>query len=99
MSQKLISHNQDLKKLQQEGYDIQIQESYLIIRKIPYVNSDKQIKLGDLISTLDLAGEKTSKPSDHTVFFTGDYPCDKEGNFIEGIRNEDFPELRSIAGK
>ena len=99
MSQKLISHNQDLKKLQKEGYDIQIQEAHLIIRKIPYVNSDNQINLGDLISTLELAGEKTSKPSDHTVFFTGCYPCDKEGNCIEGIRLEDSPEPQKIAGK
>ena len=99
MSQKLINHNTDLKKLQTEGYDIQIQESYLIIRKIPYVNSGKQIKFGDLISDLKLSGENTSKPSDHTVFFTGDYPCDKEGSPIEAIRNENFTKPQKIAGE
>ena len=99
MSQKLISRSSDLKKLKEEGYAIGIKESYLIISEIPYINSNKEIKYSELISELELAGDKTSKPSGHTVFFTGDYPCDKEGNFIEAIRNEDFSEPQQIAGK
>ena len=33
------------------------------------------------------------------MFFTGGYPCDKEGNCIEGIRLEDSSEPQKIAGK
>ncbi|MCI0601812.1 ThiF family adenylyltransferase [bacterium] len=87
MSRKLISHSADLKKLRDEGYDLQIRSGYLLVKDVPYVNSRKEIKLGILVSTLTLAGDITSRPEDHVAHFVGDYPCNADGKEIEQIRN------------
>ena len=53
MSQQLINHSPDLKRLRDEGYEIEIRGGYLLIHHIPYVDQNKQIQLGVLVSTLD----------------------------------------------
>lgn len=88
MSEQLINHSPDLKRLRDEGYDISIVSSYLIIRDIPYVNAQRQVERGILISSLDLAGDLTTQPSDHTVMFSGDHPCDKNGMQLHQIHHQ-----------
>lgn len=79
MSQQLINLSPDLKKLRDEGYEIAIISQLLIMRNVPYVNSDKEIKRGILISELSMSGNITAKPSQHTVYFAGEFPCDENG--------------------
>ena len=87
MSHKLISHSPDLKKLRDEGYEIEIKKGHLLVHSIPYVNSRKEIMRGILVSALgDLAGDRTSKPH-HVISFAGEHPCDKEGVVIQGIQH------------
>ena len=76
MSQPLISRSPDLKQLRDEGYDIEIRSTYLLIKTVPYVNSSKEIKFGTLVSDLSLAGDVTTTPSDHVMRFAGDYPLE-----------------------
>jgi hypothetical protein len=88
MSQLLLSHSPDLKQLMDEGYEVEIKGGYLLIHHIPYVNSDRKIKYGSLVSVLTLAGPtRTNRPADHTVYFIGDKPCHKEGNALVEIIN------------
>lgn len=89
MSQELINHNKDLKRLRDEGYHIEVYGGHLIVRHIPYVNSNREVKLGVLVSTLCLSGTKTMTPDTHVIMFTGDQPCDKNGKIIQGIVNSD----------
>ena len=70
MSQQLINHNSDLKRLRDEGYDVEVKSNYLLIKQVPYVNSNKEIKLGTLVSELSVAGDLTTTPKDHTVYFS-----------------------------
>lgn len=96
MSQQLISHNSDLKQLRDEGYEVEISQSrnYLIVRNIPYVNPDKEIQYGDLVSAISLAGDKTIKPKTHVAFFIGNYPCDQSGKKLMQIyHSNDTKEL------
>ena len=44
MSNSLISHNEDLLRLEKAGYHIKICGAYLIIENIPYVAEDGTIK-------------------------------------------------------
>src|SRR5258708_20144233 len=88
MSQQLISLSPDLKRLVDEGYDIEIRSNYLLIKSVPYVNSSRQIKLGTFVSTLNLGGNKTVKPDTHVAQFAGDYPCNQDGSPIEQIRHQ-----------
>lgn len=86
MSQKLVNHNPDLSRLRTDGYDLAIGKSkHLLIRDVPYVNSAKEVKRGIIVSDLDLAGETTTPPQSHVVFFVGEYPCKEDGSPLPGV--------------
>lgn len=85
MSQKLVSLNQDLSRLRSEGYDVSIKADHLVIKDVPFVNSQREIKRGILVSVLDIAGGKTLMPETHVIFFVGDYPCDTKGAPLPGV--------------
>ena len=85
MSPKLFSRSPDLKRLRDEGYFVQISGGFLVMREVPYVNDRKEVLTGTLISSLNMAGDKTHVPDTHVVFFDGDFPCDADGNPIQGI--------------
>ncbi len=87
MSRKLINLNPDLKKLQDQGFEIEIKGAYLLVHSVPYVNSHQKIGLGTLVSPLDLAGDVTVKPKSHVIQFTGEHPCNKDGSIITAIQN------------
>ncbi|MDA3926858.1 MAG: ThiF family adenylyltransferase [Kiritimatiellae bacterium] len=87
MSQQLISHNKDLKRLRDDGFDVGIVENHLVVRNIPYVTPQKEIKYGTLVSSLDLSGEKTVRPRTHVAMFCGEHPCETDGTKIKGIIN------------
>ena len=86
MSQKLVSRNPDLSRLRADGYDVEIAKSnHLLVRDVPYVNRNKEVKRGVLVSTLHLAGDATLPPDTHVVFFVGDIPCTSDGAVIPGV--------------
>jgi molybdopterin/thiamine biosynthesis adenylyltransferase len=88
MYQRLINHNPDLKKLQDEGYEIEIMNGFLLIHHIPYVTTTREIKFGVLACQLNLiSNEKVTRPGNHVIFFQGDHPCDKQGRIIQAIRH------------
>lgn len=79
MSTPLIDLNQDLNKLRAEGYETSIVAGNLVVSGIPYVNNQKTIGFGVIFCPLTLSENKTMPPSDHTVYFMGDHPCDQYG--------------------
>src|ERR1035441_7813411 len=87
MSQKPIGRSRDLKKLRDEGYDLEIRSGYLLVKDVPYVNSRKEVKRGILVSRLILAGDVTTRPDDHVAHFSGDHPCRADGTEIEKIKH------------
>src|SRR5258708_30189635 len=88
MSQQPISRSPDLKRLRDEGYDLDIRSGLLLVKDVPYVNSKREVKRGTLVSKLILAGDVTGRPDDHVAHFEGDYPCREDGKEIEQIRNQ-----------
>lgn len=88
MSARLVSLNPDLKRLRDEGYEIEISPSgFVLLHNVPYVNSRRQIARGTLASALTLAGERTVRQASHTVLFTGEQPCHKDGTLITAIEH------------
>tara|TARA_B100001115_G_scaffold156921_1_gene129119 strand:+ start:6 stop:1193 length:1188 start_codon:yes stop_codon:yes gene_type:complete len=85
MLHKLIDHSPDLKRLRDEGYEIQIRGAHVLIGNIPYVNSNKGIEFGTIVSELTIAGNKAGKPNNHVVFFIGEQPCHKDGTEIAAL--------------
>lgn len=87
MSNKLINRNSDLKRLRDEGYEIEVMGGHLIAHHIPYVNANREIKIGKLISTLMLNGEIVLKPENHIMNFMGEHPCNDDGSIITSIQH------------
>lgn len=79
MLTQLLDHNEDLKKLKEEGYNISIINGNLLIQQIPYVNENKEIKIGMIFCSLNMSGEILKPPTDHTVHFVGEFPCNQKG--------------------
>lgn len=87
MSQQLINRSPDLLQMRNEGYDIEVRSGYLIVKNIPYVNSNREIKFGILVSDLSLAGDVTTTPGTHVAYFSGEHPCNKDGSEIAKIKH------------
>ena len=57
-----------------------------MLHDVPYVNRNREIKYGTLVSTLNLATpERTNKPDTHVIFFAGELPCNHDGTPIQGL--------------
>lgn len=87
MPQQLINLSPDLKKLQEEGYELSILANYLVLSHVPYVTEQGKVAYGRLVSELTLSGNRTTKPSTHVVFFDGEFPCDKHGQPLNALRH------------
>lgn len=88
MSRELFSRNADLRRLREEGYFVQIRGGFLVMREVPYVNAQREVKFGTLISSLTLAGDETRTPDTHVVLFDGDFPCEADGTRIKPISHQ-----------
>ena len=85
MSRALFSLNSDLARLRSEGYFMRIQGGLLVMLEVPYVDAQRQVRFGTLVSSLDLAGDRTRKPETHVMNWDGDSPCNANGTPLQGI--------------
>ena len=85
MPRQLISRSPDLRRLEDEGYEIEVRGSYLLLKQVPYVTEDQTVHRATLVSELDLAGDVTARPSSHVVMFAGQAPCNSEGKPLNNI--------------
>ena len=87
MQQELINRSPDLKKLRDEGHEVEIRGAFLVVNGVPYLNSLGVIKRGMIVSELTLAGDRTTVPGTHVVHFIGEHPCRKDGSEISSIKH------------
>lgn len=91
MQQQLINLNPDMLQLQEAGYDLAVYGEYggyLVVRHIPYVTPAKQVNYGTLVCVLTYSSPtKLSPPPDHTIYFSGEDPCDSNGVPLNAIIN------------
>jgi ThiF family len=92
MSHQLIERSSDLKRLQDDGFHVEVRSGHLVIQSIPYLNNTGQLGSGVLSAKLVLAGDVTSTPN-HVAYFTGEYPCNQHGTPIEQIRHTSNREV------
>lgn len=85
MSNSLISHSEDLSKLIEEGYNIEIRGAYLIVSNVPYLSKDNEIKYAEIVTSLNIDPNtnKTKQPTEHTVWWTGKTPYNSNGESME----------------
>ena len=87
MSLKQIALNPDIRRLVDEGYEVDIRSGYLLIHSVPYVNSQCNVLMGTVITDLTINADELLPQNDHQVWFCGEYPCHSKGSPIEAIRN------------
>ncbi len=89
MSADLISRSSDLRRLDEEGFELEIRDGYLLVHNVPYVRGDTSLARGMLVCALNLdpSGQMTVAPSDHTMYFAGDTPCHRDGSPLVAIIN------------
>lgn len=91
MLQELVNRSADLRKLQNEGYELEVIGGYLVVHHIPYVANvnGKPIPKDDgkIVVKLKLSGATLSEPFDHTAYFEGEFPCDINGGQLKGVVN------------
>ncbi|RZJ56016.1 MAG: ThiF family adenylyltransferase [Flavobacterium sp.] len=92
MSQQLINHSPDLKRLRDEGYEIEVRGGYLLIHHVPYVNGNKKIAMGTLVSNLTISGLSIGPPNTHVIHFIGEHPCNVDGSIIAAIQHSSQPQ-------
>lgn len=98
MSSTPTGRSADIERLVAAGYSIEIRQNHLLMHDVPYVNENRQVRRGTLVTPLTLAGSTTTAPSDHVVYFIGTAPCTWRGTAITALEhsgpNELAPRLR-----
>lgn len=96
MSRKLFSRNPEFQRLRDDGYFVRIVDEKFLTVCVPYVNAERKVLFGTLVTALELAGDIAKKPvGDHVVMFDGEFPCNAQGARLniggEGNRREIGP--------
>jgi len=90
MSQKLIDRSPDLKRLQDDGYEVEIiGGGHLVVHHIPYLNKHSELKYGKIIVSLTMNNDIAiyqKHCSKHVIHFMGEFPCNKDGSEISAIK-------------
>ncbi len=84
----LVARSDDLARLIDEGYDIEVREGSLLVHHVPYVTSAGEVDYCILHSELTTNGERTVRPGRHEVWVIGGIPHDHQGNKLSLVIEE-----------
>ena len=93
MSSTPTGRSTDIQRLVAASYSIEIRQNHLLMHDVPYVNDQKQVCRGTIVTPLTLAGNVTTAPSDHVTYFIGDAPCTWEGVPMSALNHSGANEL------
>ena len=85
MFQKLVSHNDDIRRLVEKGYAVGFDSQYLVVRDIPYVDSNREYQLGAIVTKLVFTDNDHIIQEDHQIFFAGSHPHNMDGSQIANL--------------
>lgn len=85
MFQKLVSHNDDIRRLVEKGYAITIDSAHLVVRDIPYLDSERQLRIGALVTKLEFIDQNRVTQQDHQVLFAGGIPHLLNGDQVSNL--------------
>jgi molybdopterin/thiamine biosynthesis adenylyltransferase len=108
MFQRLVNHNPDIRQLVEKGYALSFDSNYLVIRDIPYLDQDKTLQVGAIVSKLVFTDKDHVQLEDHQIFFCGYHPYQLDGAPIPNLgggattlalTSEDLVVQRSFSNK
>lgn len=85
MFQSLVSHNDDLRRLVEKGYAVGFDSGFLIVRDVPYLDADRRLQYGAIVTPLEFTDNEHVKQRDHQVSFAGSMPHTAEGMPIPNL--------------
>ena len=85
MFQKLVSHNSDLYQLVDKGYAVGFDSNYLIVRDVPYLDNEKNLQWGSIVTKLVHIDQNRVTQEDHQIFFAGSVPHNIDGTPISNL--------------
>lgn len=88
MSERVISLNPDLKRLRDEGYELEVRAGYAIVHSVPYLDEHGNVQRGVLVSELELNGDLVKYRKNvcrHVIYFQGTMPHRKNGEPLNGV--------------
>jgi hypothetical protein len=85
MFQKLVSHNDDIKRLVDKGYAVSFDSNYLVVRDIPYLDHKLQLQVAAIVAKLVFKDNDHVTQDDHQVFFSGSSPYSLGGKPIGNL--------------
>lgn len=88
MWERVISLNPDLKRLRDEGYELEVRAGYAIVHSVPYLDEHGNVQRGVLVSELELNGDLVKYRKNvckHVIHFQGTMPHRKNGEPLNGV--------------
>lgn len=85
MFQKLVSRNDDLKRLVDRGYAVGFDSNCLIVRDIPYLDANGALQIGTIATKLVFIDNERVQQDDHQVFFAGSKPYNLDGTQVANL--------------
>jgi hypothetical protein len=82
---KIASNNDDIRRLIDKGYAVSLDSSCLVVRDIPYVDAQKNLHIGAIVSKLIVIDTVHVKLEDHQIFFCGSHPSELDGTPIKNM--------------
>lgn len=80
MFHKLVNHNVDIRRLVEKGYAVAFDDNnYLVVRDIPYLDADRKLQWGAIVSKFVDKGKNRIGLHDHQILFAGSVPYGLEG--------------------
>ncbi len=69
MFQKLVSHNDDIRRLVARGYAVAFDSNCLLVRDIPYLDHELRLQIGAIVAKLVFIDNERVIQDDHQVYF------------------------------
>jgi len=85
MFQKLVSRNDDIRRLVEKGCAIAFDSNCMVIRDIPYLDAHRQLQIGAIVTKLIFINQEQVTQEDHQIFFTGSIPHNLDGAPISNL--------------
>lgn len=85
MFQKLVSHNDDIRRLVEKGYAVAFDSNCIVIRDIPYLDALRQLQIGAIVTKLVFVDRERVTQDDHQIFFAGAIPYNLDGTPIPNL--------------
>jgi len=91
MFHQLVSRNNDIRRLVEKGYAVAFDSNHLVIRDIPYLDSDRKLQIGAIVAKLEFIDQEHVTQTDHQVFFAGSIPHGLDGKPIPNLGGWSLP--------